>query len=118
MGTFLNKIKQPAPNITNAQNNSATSEGAQEKKYKIVPAQNVGVIKLPKITKTPITDTIEKKREENPYTIYKLPSKIAKVFNFQTILGLATLVTGTAAFFSLKKNVHPIKKVLSLIRRK
>lgn len=102
-------VKQPAPNIQTNQNtaqNTLTTQEATEKtesKYKIIQNPNVGVINLPFITKTPLTDTIELKSKEMPYTKYKTNDGKKKLFSLHTLAFGTTITCGILAFLSLFK---------------
>jgi len=101
METFFSKIKQPAPNISE---NTKENIDIQGKKYKIVQNNpHIGVIQVPKTTKTPLRDWIEIKRREQPYTVYKVKTKDYKVNNLQTFTGVSVIVCGVLSLLKLFK---------------
>ena len=117
-----NLVKQPAPSLSASSSKKEeveqkTSESTTEKKpkYKITEARNTGVITVPKITKTPITDTIELKRQENPRTVYKLTEKKHKLFSIHTITSLAAIGCGIAAFSTYFKK--PMKTFIGILTK-
>ena len=95
MESAINKIKQPAPSVGVSE--SKTVDG---KKCKIIPAAHTGVVSAPKISKTPLTDMIELKKEERPYTVYKIKNKKYRIKGFQTTASLGVV---TCAIISLVK---------------
>ena len=109
VSNVLDIIKQPAPNLQTPQQKETKQEISQvqaddKPKYKLIQGPNVGVIELPKITKTPITDTLEIKKQENPYTIYKTTSQNKiKLSSIHTLTTLATVACGFGALFGLFK---------------
>ena len=64
METAIQKVKQPAPNVSSSKDN--------DKKYKIIHNPTIGVIQIPKMTNTPLLDWVEIKKKESPQTKYKL----------------------------------------------
>ena len=100
MNNAFSKIKQPTPNISSATVDAANSEG---KKYKVIKPPNVGVIKIPKVSITPVTDWIEINRKEHPYRKYKSISKDKQNINLQNISALTVLICGLASCVKLFK---------------
>ena len=100
MDNSVSKIKQPAPSVS-----SLTAEAIDEQgnRYKVIKAQNVGVIKLPKITTTPLTDWVELKKKENPYTIYKPKYKNQSIMGFQTFASLSVIACSILSLIKLFK---------------
>lgn len=90
-------IKQPPPSIAVDKNKTATQTNAQlnstttKRKYN---RPNVGVIAPMALSRTPLGDTLQKKEQENPYTVYKLNPTRKKIGNFQSLLSLGTFVLG------------------------
>lgn len=97
----FNALKQPAPNITDAKSVSV-SQNAPKREIKY---PNVGVVDAPNISKTPISDTIALKKQENPRTIYKLTPKSNKGFRLHNILSGAIIGCSVGALFSLLKKM-------------
>ena len=93
----LNSIRQPAPDVT-----SSVQTTTAERKFNV---PNVGVVSVPSISKTPILDTLEIKKQENPRTAYKLTSKSNKGFNLQTNLSLAIVGCSIGALLKELKKV-------------
>ncbi|MBR2069086.1 MAG: hypothetical protein IJ877_04905 [Candidatus Gastranaerophilales bacterium] len=100
MDNMLSKVKQPAPAISGAVTETTDSQG---KKYKIIQGPNVGVVDVPKISKTPITDWIELKREEIPHTVYKLSEKKYSLRGMHTTVGLGVIACGIYSLLKIFK---------------
>ncbi len=96
----MQKIKQPAPELSS---NASEITNTQEKKYKIIPAQNTGVIQAPKISSTPIRDMVEIKRNENPHIIYKIHTKKDTLKGIETTAGIGVILCGIASLVKLFK---------------
>ena len=89
----INSIRQPAPNVA-----QATSE-VQQRQFNL---PKVGVVSVPKISKTPLADTLALKKQENPRTAYKLTPKSNKGLNFQNVISLLVAGCSIVALFSFK----------------
>lgn len=98
MDTGVNLVKQPKPEVV-----SSNEPGANNKPKRKIIRPHVGVISLPKISNTPISDTLQLKEKENPQTKYKItPTKKARL----TLKELASLTIGACgliALFTFKK---------------
>ena len=106
----LNSIKQPAPNIVSNSTNSkpeTTKETIEPKRIIIRP--NVGVVDVPTISKTPISDLLEIKKQENPRTVYRLDDNKEKPPNLYNI---ASIVISASALYGLLNLSKSIKKFL------
>ncbi|MBQ8476353.1 hypothetical protein IJ531_04750 [bacterium] len=97
--TSLSKVKQPAPSVAGI----TETTDAEGKKYKVTQGPHVGVIEVPKMSKTPLTDWIELKKEENPYTVYKIHNKEYKISGIHTTVGIGVVVCGIISLFKLFK---------------
>lgn len=89
----LNSIRQPTPSVQN-------SQGATERVFN---RPNVGVISLPSISSTPVADTLEIKKSENPKMAYKLTTKSKKGFKLQNLFSLAIVGCSIGALLELLK---------------
>ena len=90
----INSIRQPAPNVA-----QATSE-VQQRQFNL---PKVGVVSVPKISKTPLADTLALKKQENPRTAYKLTiENNKKGLNFQNAISLLIAGCSIIALFSFK----------------
>lgn len=89
----LNSIRQPAPSI---QSSNKVSERVFNKPY-------TGVIVPPNISRTPISDTLEIKKQENPKMAYKLTPKSKKGFKLQNLFSLGIAGCSIGALFQLLK---------------
>ena len=94
-----NSVKQPLPSTmednSNVQNaSSTTTETKEQRKYN---RPNVGVVEVPTISRTPMADTVQIKKQENPYTVYKYIPKPKITGNFQKYASIGTFVLGIGA---------------------
>ncbi len=94
-----NFIKQPLPSTmeenSNTQNSTQnTEEKKEERKYN---RPYVGIVGVPNISTTPMADTVEIKKQENPYTKYKYIPKPKITGNFQKFASIGTFVLGIGA---------------------
>lgn len=90
----LNSIRQPAPSIQSV---------ANEQKERTFNAPNVGVVDVPSISKTPLSDTLFIKKQENPRMKYLLSPKSKKGFKLQNIFSLAIAGCSIGALLKLLK---------------
>ncbi len=81
---------------SNTQNSvqNAETEKKEERKYN---RPYVGVVEVPRISTTPMADTVEIKKQENPYTVYKYIPKPKITGNFQKFASIGTFVLGVGA---------------------
>ena len=101
MESAISKIKQPEPKISDAKAQTLDIEG---KKYKVINAnRNIGVVSAPKTSRTPIRDWVEIKRQENPYTIYKIKTEKPYKDIFSMLTGAAVALCGVVSLFKLIK---------------
>ena len=107
----LNSIKQPAPNIVSNSTNSKQETTKEEtiKPKRIINRPNVGVVDVPTISKTPISDLLEIKKQENPRTVYRLNDNKEKPLNLYNI---ASIGIGASALYCLLNLSKSIKKFL------
>lgn len=89
----LNSIRQPAPSVQKP-------KGSTERVFN---RPKVGVVTLPAISNTPVADTLEIKKKENPKMAYKLTSKSNKGFKIQNLLSLGIFGCSIGALFELLK---------------
>ncbi len=104
-----NNIKVPEPNVVNSTSKNTASESKDIQKRKAPLRQynrpNVGVLNVPDISKTPLTDTFIKKRQDNPQMKYKFKSNT----NYQqglkpnAIVSIGILLAGIMAIFHKAK---------------
>ena len=106
------QIKQPIPNIQtnsinqNSQNNETniTKENNNSKeKYKIIKPPHVGEIIVPKISKTPLCDTIELRKKETPKIKYKSNTKKTSLLSIHSMAFLTTITCSIIALTGLIK---------------
>ena len=95
-----NFLSQPSPNVINGKEQKDIIDKPQQRAFNL---PKVGVVGVPVISKTPIQDTIEIKKQENPRTIYKLTPKGNKGFKIQNLFTIGTLICAFMAFLELKK---------------
>ena len=88
----LNSIRQPSPNV-----------GKEENQQHKVNLPKVGVVTVPTISQTPLGDTIELKRKENPKMAYKLTPKSKKGLKLQSLFSLAIAGCSIEALLELLK---------------
>ena len=88
----LNSIRQPSPNVN--------QEEKQKRKFNL---PNVGVVSVPIISQTPLGDTIELKRKENPKMAYKPTPESKKEFKIQNIFSITIIGCSIAALLKGKK---------------
>lgn len=102
-----NDIKVPEPNISNGSSDNKTEnkkEALRKAPLRQYERPNVGVLSVPDISKTPLSDTYSKKREDNPRVKYKFtPNKIYKKFKMNNLISLSILSMGLVAFFTKGK---------------
>lgn len=86
-----NSIKQPAPNINVSDNQKKQVADTPIKRE--IKRPNVGIIEPCNISTTPLADTIELRKKENPYTKYKLSknNKYKSKFSTFTSIGIMGL---------------------------
>ena len=89
----LNSIRQPAPSV-------GGSDAQVERKFKL---PNVGVVSVPAISKTPLSDVIVMKKQENPKMAYKITPKSNKGFKLQTFFSLSIVGCSIGALLKLIK---------------
>lgn len=89
----LNSIRQPTPSV---QNPNGTNE-------RVFNRPNIGVVNPPSISSTPIDDTLEIKRQENPKMAYKITPKSRKGFKIQNLFSLGIFGCSIGALFELLK---------------
>ncbi len=99
METTLQTIKQPKPST--AKSEEVLTIKKPKREYK---RPEVGVVDVPQISKTPLSDTLVKRQEENPHIIYKIDKKDNKNLNFHNVLSLITVGLGITSFVSLIKS--------------
>ena len=105
MDSAISKIKQPEPKIANPQ-----IVEVQDKKYKVIRNNlNIGVVDTPQTSRTPIRDWVELKRQENPYTVYKIKSKNYSMENIHTFASAGIVMCGIASLLSLIKMLKKSK---------
>ncbi len=94
----------PAPNIVDETKSIDFDNSKKIKRY-IYP--KVGAVQPPKISQTPLQDTLELKRQEHPKIIYKLNPKKqikTKLFNISSLLVfLLGVGAGIGEIIRLKK---------------
>ena len=100
MTANLNALKQPEPNIVS--NNPSETKRETARPY-------VGVVDVPNISKTPIADVIELKKQEQPHTVYKLSEKPKGNLKLNTICSVGVILGSLISLISLVKK----KKVKS-----
>lgn len=96
----LNLPSQPAPNVVGATGN-ASVEVAEKKPQRVFNIPKVGVVDVPVISKTPLPDTIEIKKQDNPKMAYKLAPKSNKGFNMQNASSIGIFACSILALISL-----------------
>ena len=92
----LNSIRQPAPSVQN------TAAAQTERKFNI---PKVGIVTPPSISKTPLSDTVTIKKQENPRMAYKLTSNAKKGFKLQGFFSLAIVGCSIGALLKLLKKI-------------
>lgn len=106
-----NSVKVPEPNISSgsAKSNETTKSESKEKPKKKAPARqyerpNIGVLEVGTISKTPLSDTFQRKKEEQPFTKYKLTpnSDNKKSLKLNSLVSLGVILTGIIALFKRK----------------
>ncbi len=103
------KIKQPEPSVgaeVKAEETSKEETSKPKKKKREIIRPNVGVVDAPKISTTPMRDTITLKKRENPHTVYKKTPKSKKNFHFQGVMSGVIGVCGVASLISLIKSIR------------
>ncbi len=110
MDNALSFIKQPEPNVSVSINpsglttasNTQTTEAKKPKR--VFNRPKVGVIDVPQISKTPLTDTLEIKKQENPHIKYKMPqSKRRGVFSLKEAASVTIFGCGIISLIKLIK---------------
>ncbi len=103
METSINAIKQPKPSTI----------PKEEQKKAVKPKRqfnrpNVGVVDVPKISNTPISDTMSKNKAQNPYITYKLDKntnkKTKRNIDFNNFVSIAITALGIGSLASLIKS--------------
>lgn len=94
----LNSIRQPAPSVQDVKASPV------ERKFNF---PNVGVVMPPSISKTPLSDTVVIKKQENPRMAYKLTTNANKGFKLQNLFSLAIAGCSIGALFELLKKAKP-----------
>ncbi len=94
MDNSLSKIKQPKPSVDSSQNIQ----------YKLIQGAPVGIVSAPKISKTPLRDWVEIKRQENPHTIYKIYNKDNNLKSIHTTATIGVILCGIASLVNLIKH--------------
>ncbi len=90
-----NALKQPEPNIVSNNYNSAPKRETLRPK--------VGVVDVPALAKTSISDVLELKKQENPHTVYKLSEKPKTDLKFQGICSIGIALGSLISLISLFK---------------
>ena len=99
--TINNNITQPKPQVI--------SDNKEEKRLNTQPDRKakrpyVGVVRLPYISRTPISDTISLKEKQNPYTKYKITiNKKNSDVRFDNILSISIIGCAFLSFLKLFK---------------
>ena len=106
MENFVDKfnVQAPAPNIVNSsdKNNNKGQMANDKKPKRKINTPNVGVVDAPNISRTPIADFLQLKKDENPKTAYKLTTKNkVKGVNLSNILSVAIGVCSIISFTKL-----------------
>lgn len=103
----LSLIKQPEPSVLNSSNKTAaeTKDKAdnEKKEKRQIVRPKVGVVNVENISTTPITDTLEIRKQENPFTKYKLSNNNKAKFSYKEIASLIIVAIGIGSIFGLKK---------------
>lgn len=86
-----NSIRQPSPSIG----------GSEVPKERVFNLPKVGVVDVPKISKTPLSDVLILNKEQNPKMAYKLTPRPNKGFKLQTFFSLSIFGCAIGALFSL-----------------
>ena len=94
--TNLNILKQPAPQVV-------SEEPKKDSKKRVFNIPKVGVVDVPKISKTPLADTIAIKKKENPHTVYKLTNNRKPKPTFENMSTFGIIGLGFLALLSLFK---------------
>ena len=95
----VNSIKQPTPKIEK----SSSKNKNQTEIQRTFNTPKVGVVDVPDISKTPLQDTFNLKRKENPKTAYKITTKNYRLPKFALFLSFNSILFGIIALFNLKK---------------
>ena len=104
----LNKIKSPEPNLISKQEK-------EEPKRKI-KRPSVGVVNVPKISTTPLADTLALNKQENPHTIYKLTNKKNPFVNIHNISSIGIFAcAGIITLPLIKKGISSAFKMFKKI---
>lgn len=91
----MNALKQPEPKVV------SNNQNAQQKRETKRPY--VGVVNVPNITKTPISDVLELKKQENPHIVYKLSEKPKGDLKFHGICSIGIIAGSLISLISLFK---------------
>jgi hypothetical protein len=99
MSNIQNLIKQPPPSTMEANSNTsnATKSDAQSVPQRKFNRPNVGVVTPANISKTPMADSIEIRKKENPQSKYKYIPKLKIKGNFQKIVSTGVFLGGMTA---------------------
>ncbi len=103
LNNITNLIKQPKPDIKGSDTAAADSASEVKKPKRQIKRPHVGVLATPNISKTPITDTLELRKQENPHTIYKLTGQKKPKFSYREIVSLSVIGMGIISLLSLIK---------------
>ena len=102
MENAISNIKQPAPSTIG--NNQENKEN-QEKKYRILPSRNIGMVDAPSISKTPLGDMISIKKEENPKAKYQNYSNKKDLSAVNIISLTGVFVCSILSLLKLRKKI-------------
>ena len=101
----VNKIKSPEPNLV-------TNKKETKPKRKI-KKPNVGVVNVPKISNTPLADTLVMKKIENPHTIYKQTTSKYSFLNLHNVSTIGIFACGGIMTIPhIKKGISFIFKII------
>ena len=87
----ISQIKQPKPNII------LNDTKATQASKKVYNAPSVGIVTVPKISTTPITDAVHLTKQIFPRIEYKITSKNKKRLNFENMSTLVIVGCGLMA---------------------
>ena len=99
----LNSLRQPTPSVVNGQVQQSKQEVAASSPTRTFNLPKVGVVDVPRISTTPIADTLAIEKQENPRMAYKLTPKDNKGFKIQNLFSLVLVGCAIAALLSGKK---------------
>ena len=97
-----NLIKQPPPSTMEANSNTSniTKSDTQPAIQRKFNRPNVGVVTPANISKTPMADSIEIRKKENPQSKYKYIPKLKIKGNFQKIVSTGVFLGGISALLA------------------